>query len=206
VEDATLLLWVERGKIVAGLFVAIGVVGEFLGDFIASPIIKRRDAAQQAEIARLNKEAGDARKAAGDAMERAASLEQQAEQERLARVKIEERLALRRIGAKEHDALVSALRPYAGASVGVFKLRDIEAEPFAMDIIRVLTDSGWQLDVRGLGGTLPPIIGLQITVNDALPAGKALAAAFKSLPSAHIESKSDLPMAAYISVGLKPPP
>ena len=74
--------------------VAIGVAGEFIGNQIAGPIRKRLDTAKEAEIARLNKEAGEARKAAGEAMERVASAEKQAadlnkkaEEERLARAR-----------------------------------------------------------------------------------------------------------------------
>src|SRR5437016_14498623 len=96
-DDATLLSLIEKGRIIAAAIVVLGVAGEFLGDFIASPIIKRRDDAQRAEIARLNKEAEDARKSAGEAIERAAKLEKdaaelnrKAEEERLARVKLEE--------------------------------------------------------------------------------------------------------------------
>ena|SRR5947209_17242981 len=77
-DDATLLSLIEKGRIIAAAIVVLGVAGEFLGDFIASPIIKRRDDAQRAEIARLNKEAEDARKSAGEAIERAAKLEKDA--------------------------------------------------------------------------------------------------------------------------------
>jgi len=90
-DDVTLLSWIDRGRTLAYLFVAVGVVGEFLVDRVSGPIIKRRDETQRTEIARLNKEAGDARKDASGAMERAARLEKEAEQERLARVKIEEK-------------------------------------------------------------------------------------------------------------------
>jgi len=47
-DDATLLSLIEKGRIIAAAIVVLGVAGEFLGDFIASPIIKRRDDAQRA--------------------------------------------------------------------------------------------------------------------------------------------------------------
>jgi hypothetical protein len=207
VDDSTLLFWVEKGKILAGFFVAIGVAGEFLGDFIASPIIKRRDLAQQAEIAQLNREAGEARKAAGDAMERAASLQKQAEDERLARMKIEGRLAVRTISEKDYFDLIAALKPHGGAVVEVSRLiGDMEAEPFGARIISALEESGWSVRVSGAGVRMPPVYGLQCAVNEGLPAGRALAQAFKSLPTAHIVSNPELPVVARIVIGLKPPP
>jgi hypothetical protein len=67
---------------------------------------------QRAEIARLDKEAEHARQAAAEAIARAADLQKQAEHEKSARLKIEERMAWRRIGAKDHDALVEQLRSH----------------------------------------------------------------------------------------------
>jgi hypothetical protein len=149
-EDATLLLWVERGKILAGFFVAIGVAGEFLGDFIASPIIKRRDAAQRAEIARLNKDAEDARKSAGEAIERAAKLEKEAaelnrkaEEERLARVKLEEYNAPRRITEKQAEVLLGELKPLKGKKLILMTLvGDPETSAFAQRLLALLKSAG----------------------------------------------------------------
>lgn len=134
---------IEWAMNVSLFLVAVGVAGEFIGNQIAGPIRKRVDAAKEAEIARLNKEAGEARKAAGEAMERAAALEKQAEAERLARMKIEERLAWRRIGPKEHSVFVAALKPFAGSTVEITKLGDSEAGQFADDIIGILAEAGW---------------------------------------------------------------
>jgi hypothetical protein len=114
VDDPTELLWIERAMNVCALFVAIGVSGEFIGNWIAGPIRHRIDSAKNSEIARLNKEAGDARKEAADAAERAAHLETQAEQERAARLIIEEKIAPRRLTMEQKDNMVHALSAFRG--------------------------------------------------------------------------------------------
>src|SRR5712691_8122020 len=73
------LSWIETGKIIAALLVAIGVAGEFLGDFLAKPLERKLEAARQAELVQLRKETAEAN--------------QKAETERLTRLKIEEKLA-----------------------------------------------------------------------------------------------------------------
>jgi hypothetical protein len=103
-------MWIGRSMNISALLVAIGVSGEFVGNWIATPIRKRIDLATEIEIARLNEEAGGAKKAAGDAMERAAKLEVEAEQERLARVKIEEKVAWRRLTKDQQSAIGSRLK------------------------------------------------------------------------------------------------
>jgi hypothetical protein len=205
-DDATLLAWIDRGRTLSFALVAVGVVGEFLVDRVSGPIIKRRDDAQRAEIARLNKDAGDARRSASEAVERAAIAEENTEKEKIARLKLEERLAWRRIGPKEHDAMVTALKPHAGAVVEVFQLGDIEANTFAADIIKTLRDSGWVVRITGAGVLVPPTYGLQCSINESLPAGKSLAVAFKSLPTAQITSDTGLPLIARIRVLLRPAP
>ncbi len=205
-DDVAKLLWVERAMNISALLVAIGVSGEFLGNWIAGPIRKRLDAVKETEIARLNKEAGEARKAAGKAIERAAIAEENTEKEKFARLKLEERFAWRRISSKDHDALVAALESHAGATVEVTKLGDMEAGVFADDLIKTLRDSGWLVTVNFAGMMAPPPYGLQCSINENLPAGKLLSVAFKSLPTAAIAPDPNLPVVARILVGLKPPP
>jgi hypothetical protein len=172
-EDATLLLWVERGKIPTGFFVAIGVAGEFLGDFIASPIIKRRDSAQRAEIARLNKEAGEARNAAGEAVKQAANAEKQAAQagegtakalaqaakleleasqqrERAAKaehdlLELQQRIKPRRFTAEQSRLLIDALKrsPAKGLVELDCVLGDVEGRAFAIQIDEILKAASW---------------------------------------------------------------
>ena len=147
-DDATMLSWIERGRTLSYLLVAVGVVGEFLVDRISGPIIKRRDDTQKAEIARLNKEAGEARKSAGEAMERAAHLEKQAEDERIARLKIEERISPRQINPKHLPSIVAKLAAFKGhrADIGAVP-ETFEGASLARQIQVILADSHWSADI-----------------------------------------------------------
>jgi hypothetical protein len=60
--DAALkwLSWINSGKTVAAFLVAIGVAGEFLGDFIAKPFNNTVENARKEDIAKLKKETSDA--------------------------------------------------------------------------------------------------------------------------------------------------
>jgi len=179
VDDTTLLSLVDKGKIVAAAFVVIGVAGEFLGDFIASPILKRRDAAQQGEIARLNKEAGDARRESAQASERAARLEKdaaelnrKAEEERLARVKLEEYNAPRRITDKQTEILLTELKPMRGKKLLLMTLiGDPETAAFAQRLLAAFKAAGLEVEPSSGMMTITPS-GLTFTIgaNRALDA------------------------------------
>jgi hypothetical protein len=79
-DDVTLLAWIEKGKTLSVFLVALGVVGEFLGDRLEKPVRKRLDDAHAAVIAQLGKDAAGASAEAAHATERAARAEQQAAQ------------------------------------------------------------------------------------------------------------------------------
>jgi hypothetical protein len=113
VDDLTWLSWIDTGRTVAALLVAIGVSAEFLLGFIASPIQKRIDAARTAELATLNKDIAQAN-------ERAAEANKKAEEERLARIKIEEKMAWRHLSPEQQERIEVKLRPFAGERANVF--------------------------------------------------------------------------------------
>jgi hypothetical protein len=169
-DDATLLLWTERGKIVAGLLVAIGVAGEFLGDFIARPIIKRRDDAQKAEIARLNKEA--------------AELNKQAEDERAARLELERKIAARRLTGEQQARIASELGSLAGQHATVVFNDSFEAAAFASQIESALKSAKWVTRLSPLtpSSGLPVVSGVLIMTEPpdrSIAAGAALLAALR---------------------------
>ena len=122
------------------VLVAIGIVGE-VGFGVRHWILGTRlhkiqhaeDLQQQGAIAALNKEAGDARKQAGEAIERAAKAEENlgnarksaalaeehaaeanktAEEERIARIKLQAKLKGRRLTAEQKSKLTSLLGPF----------------------------------------------------------------------------------------------
>src|SRR5260370_15114283 len=120
----TLDVWV----IVFGVFVAIGVAGESIVGFIhfrKSSQLQRlqtsENLSQQAEIERLRNESASIRSDTAKAMERAAHAEKQAaelnkqtEDERIARLKIEERIAPRQFDAKRLSSVISKLSAFKG--------------------------------------------------------------------------------------------
>lgn len=205
--------------VLLGLTFAVGagaiITGYFLGKNQAERIAGTEHAA--AEANKRAAEAGEGTaKALADAAsanERAGKLELEASSQRARAAKAEhdllvlqQRLASRRIGANEHSALVASLKPFAGSTVEITRLGDSEAGQFADDLIQVFTESGWNLRTRRTGMIAPPAYGLSCSVNEESAAGKAVAAALRTLPTAHIQSSPNLAIVARVLVGLKPPP
>jgi hypothetical protein len=210
-ELEAVLSRIDVWLLVFGIIVVIGVAGEsFFGirhwwnSRKLQALEHGVDQERQAEIAGLITQAEEARKAAAKANEQAAEANEKAEEERVARLKIEERLAPRRISPEEHQRLVAALSPYRGSSVQMTKLGDLEAGRFADDISLVFHESGWNVTLNYAGIVAPPVYNLRCVVNESA-SGKALGAALKNLPSAEVQYSPDLPVAGRIFVGLKPP-
>src|SRR5260370_31745618 len=111
----TLDVWV----IIFGVLVAIGVAGESIVGFIhfrkTSQLHRLQTAenlAQQAEIERLRNESASIRAGTAHAEQQAAQANKIAEEERLARVKIEGRLASVSITSNSPSALCPALHAF----------------------------------------------------------------------------------------------
>jgi hypothetical protein len=158
-NDATMLLWIDRGRTLSYLLVAVGVVGEFFVDRISGPIIKRRDAVQQAEIARLSKDTADANA-------RAAEANQKAEEERLARVKLEERIAARTLSPEQQSRISAKLKVFKLERADISWYPDsFEATIFASQIEAALKAAGWLADGRpndALVNGMPIVSGVLI--------------------------------------------
>ena len=96
------------------------------------------------------------------AQETAALANERAEQERLARIRIEQRLASRRINEMEYQAFVLALQPYAASSVQVQTMGDFEAGQFADDIIKMLSAARWKVQVHFAGIIRPRLMDFSV--------------------------------------------
>lgn len=113
--------------------------------------LKRYQAQAGVEIATANaraeeakKDADEARKGTAKALATAAKLNEQAEAERLARVKIEERLSPRRLDANARLRGSAKLNAFPGTACEVVTYRDDpEAMGLAQDILFMLRDAGW---------------------------------------------------------------
>jgi hypothetical protein len=176
-DDVTLLSWIDRGRTLAYLLVAVGVVGEFLVDRVSGPIIKRRDEAQRAEIARLTNETERARESAAKAEaqatsagegtakalanaaganERASKLELEAAQQRERAAKAEhdllelqQRMAPRHISPAQATKLSNDLKPLVGKRVAVFIFAGMpENETFGNELASALKKVGLQVDIQ----------------------------------------------------------
>lgn len=151
--------------VMGGVLITVGVVGELGVAVMSSSVETKLRAARHDIEAVLNKEASDARKDAGDANERAgkaaehasladeraanaekeaARLKKAAEDEKLARVKIEERIRPRRLSPRQREVIRAALSPYSGARVRISTVAD-DAESFNLgaDIKDAVSSAGW---------------------------------------------------------------
>lgn len=154
-------LWKMGHVIIGGVLVTGGVAGEFLVDFFASraegelreiagkieknsneELAKAKTKAGEAETAsgKAIKEAGEAKERASKNEKEAARLNKLAEDEKTARVKIESRVAWRRLTKKQQEEIASVIaRRFSrlGASLW-FSTGDTEASFFAGDIATAL--------------------------------------------------------------------
>jgi hypothetical protein len=139
--------WESRKKLFE-LLVIIGVAGELLADGGIFAFSRRLQIISDAEVASLNKEAGEARQKAGEAIERS-------EQDRLARVKIEQRLGHRDISPEQADLIISALAPFKGRKFHFFggEPNDSEAGHFTSVLLTIFMKAGLKFPDGAVRGT-----------------------------------------------------
>jgi hypothetical protein len=200
-NDPTFLAWIERGKTLAAFLVAIGVAGEFIGDWIAAPVRRRIDAGKDAEIARFNKDAAEARKDAGKAIERAAALELEALALREELMAQDSRKNLL-IGEKRHK-LLDALKPFPGQKIDIRRSASafmvngaiVSSTPIGDDTVGlanalfgILRDAGWKLPptplIAGIQGYGLEVEILHNASHETQVAAKALVDGLKQVPLA----------------------
>ncbi len=160
---------------------------------------QERTANADARVAGLEKDAANAKSEMAKQQTRAANAEK-------ALLKLQQRLEPRRISRAQHGRFVAALRPYAGSTLALTKLGDLEAGTFADDILSVLADAGWHVNLRIVGVMGPPAYGLKCSINEQSRAGESLATVMGQLPTAAVEPDRGTSLIANIIVGLKPPP
>jgi uncharacterized membrane protein len=113
------LAWIGCAKTISAFLVAIGVAGEFLGDYLARPFQRRIDAAREAGVAQLTKDSqqaqariAEAQANVADAQAKAAQANRIAEEERLARIKIEQRMAPRTLTIEQRQRVIDTIKPF----------------------------------------------------------------------------------------------
>lgn len=152
---------IAAAKLVAAFLVAIGVAIEFGGDWAARPFEKtisnakeQQLAALRSETIRLSADADSSRAQIANAQARAAEANQKAEEERLARVKIEKILEPRSMTEEQKTTFVELLKPFRGtvASVWRFQTASPETASFTIFITESLQGANW--DARGVSTSL----------------------------------------------------
>jgi len=175
-SDTQLLSSLERVQVWAALLVALGVSAEFLAGFIERPIRHRIDDERQSQIASANERASLANA-------RAAEANRAAEEERLARAKIEERLQPRALTDVQISSLGGTLKKeLPGAALDIWRFGETpEIVTFASQISAAAMTAGWRVQqwtVIGMGGSWP---GLNVLFKDGDEAMRLAAVVFANL-------------------------
>jgi outer membrane murein-binding lipoprotein Lpp len=125
-------------------------------------VLRLEAEAARKDISTAKAEAARANERAANAEKEAARLNKIAEEERLARIKIEERLRPRRLSQEQREALRSALSPLMGTNVRIVTLfSDTEGKQYAQDFADVFSRAGWKVP-GGVGAA---------SFGDAIPVG-----------------------------------
>lgn len=133
----------------------------------------------EARAAEANQGAAQARRDAAQANERAANANLRTEQERLARLQLETRLAPRVIAPERKGAIAAALKAQGKFTVQLFALSDVtEVGRLVQGITETIRAAGWDLAVaRMLGSGGVTVQGVAVAVKRAAsPAARAAAA------------------------------
>jgi hypothetical protein len=145
----------------------------------------------QIEAAALNQQAAEAKRVAGEAIERssanekeaaglqqkAASLAKQAEDERRALIELEASVAWRRLSKSEKEKLASKLGIFTGTVAVRYRMFDPESGRFAADIACALRAAKWKVpDPHGVETNSWPPLSTGVTVKAAQDAHSMSAA------------------------------
>lgn len=139
----------HRVDIFAGILVAVGVAYEWGAPLIARRYERIVEEANEKELARLNADVAEANLLL--------------ERERVERLKLEEKLAPRRLSVDQQDAIAARLRAFPGTRVGVILCGGLTWEParLAQDIMAALAAAKWVVGPSGTRSTVG-IVGIEI--------------------------------------------
>ena len=181
---------------VANAMLIVSLVGGLVATFLIVWMGNLKERNASAEASHLKE-----RIAGADA--RAAEANRMAEQERLARVRIEAGLASRRLSSDQTSRFVSALIAAKGTIQGVdiTLLGDEEAHAFGLELARAIQSAGVPVDITQVGVMAPPRYGLLVMDTPAGALKAVLDAA--DVPAQYTSATRAVPS---ILVGLKPPP
>ncbi len=164
------------------LLVIVGVVGEVVFEGLVSNADTKLRTHESDVLSLAETTAGQANERASKNEKEAARLRKEAEDERMARVKLQEQLQWRYLSKEQKEAMTKVLKTAPGSEVNVWMIADGgEAQGYGDDFVYALEDSGWKVHVKnGIGIRLLP----SICVHDGLDRSTAILN--KALDAAHI--------------------
>jgi hypothetical protein len=151
-----------------GQLTAVGVGGEAVLGFLNFLQNRRLRGLQELEIVSLKRDVAESNRLA--------------EQDRLARMKIEERLAPRQLTEKNRDAIIPLLRQFADAGrlVDIIKYpNDAEVDALTYQVLQVLRDAAWKPTVYGPASS-KPMSGIVVEFDPKNPSTRNAATALHS--------------------------
>lgn len=142
--------WFLIGALVVGALATIAVVasGKIKEGRLNQELKEAREqiAISNQKAAEANQKAAEANLKAAEATQKAAEATQKAAEEKLARVKIEESIAWRRISNDQQSKLKNKLIKYAGHPVNFwYGAGDKEAETFAWELANTFNAAMWKV-------------------------------------------------------------
>lgn len=166
------LFWfdVANAALVFALFVGvIATYGIYVTGSIKEEFVGENLAASHDRSAKLEDEAATSRERTAVLEKGNIELQTDLEKERSARLKLEAKIAPRRLSDSDKRSLIDALKPFAGQKCIISSsLGSAESETYADDFVKVIDAAGW--DHNGNHGILASVrskvlIGIQITVH-----------------------------------------
>lgn len=145
--------WKSFLVIAGGILITVGVAGELAVQFYASRKDTKLRETNDSVFSILNTKAAEANDRAAKAEERVSENEKEtaqlnavAEEERLARITIEDRVAWRRLTGNQQAKMASRLDSFSGEPVLIqYNTNDLEANLFALDIATALRQAKWRV-------------------------------------------------------------
>lgn len=150
---------VFNGMLFLGAFaVAAGTYGSIKMGAVKERFSDERISANEAETKRAIADSDIAKKDAAEA-------NLKLETEKLARLKLEEKLAPRTLADPVRSALIASLSPFNGKLIRIVSdVSSTEARGFAAQLGAMFEDSGWNVSNRA-GELKPPVVGIEVWVN-----------------------------------------
>ena len=155
--------------IIGAILVAVGTIAAIWAGGIRERFADERISANEAKTATAVADAARANESAEKLRESNLTLQAAADHERAARLKLEQKIAPRRLSDQQKEMLIAALKPFHGQRVDVVCiLGDTEGKQFAQDFDTVFRQAGWN-DGGGSGISqaviTPDPKGIEVTLN-----------------------------------------